>query len=310
MKFLDAEATRAGLPFDRLVPALREMFREGCEVPARHVHKVQGPQGKGVSLIMPAWQGRWFGVKTVNIFADNHTRHLPGLFSTYILYDASTGQPVLMLDGDEITSRRTAAASALAATYLAPEGANTLLVVGCGRVGSLLPEAYLAALPITKVLLWNRRSELAETVAIELRAKGIDAQAMADLPAAAGMADIVCCATLGTAPVVRGEWLKPGGHLDLIGSFTPEMREADDACFSDCDLFVDTPEALQKSGELLGPMSRDVFHAEDVRGTLEQLTRGLVPGRRHAARRTVFKAVGSALEDLAAAALAARHAGH
>ena len=126
---------------------------------------------------------------------------------------------------------------------------------------------------------------------------------MTDLPAACAQADIVSCATLATEPVVRGEWLAPGSHLDLIGSFTPAMREADDACFAGAALYVDTPEALKKSGELLGPLARGVFTAADVRGTLEALARKTASGRASDAERTVFKSVGTALEDLAAAIL-------
>jgi ornithine cyclodeaminase len=113
----------------------------------------------------------------------------------------------------------------------------------------------------------------------------------------------VSCATLATAPLIEGRWLRPGSHLDLIGSFTPAMREADDACFAGAALYVDTEEALQKSGDLLGPMSRGVFAPGDLRGTLAGLARGEVSGRRSAQERTVFKSVGTALEDLAAAIL-------
>ncbi|RYY81022.1 MAG: ornithine cyclodeaminase family protein, partial [Comamonadaceae bacterium] len=127
------------------------------------------------------------------------------------------------------------------------------------------------------------------------------ARAVRDLAAAAARADIVSCATLATEPVLHGDWLRPGTHVDLIGSFTPAMREADDAVFAGAAVYVDTPEALQKSGELLGPMARGVFLASEVRGDLAQLCAGLAPGRQGDAERTVFKSVGTALEDLAAA---------
>jgi len=283
MKIFDADTTRAALPFDALIPALQHAFAEGAQVPPRHVHTPPG----GTVLIMPAWQGDYLGIKTINIFPGNTTRGLPGLFATYVLYDATTGEPLAQIDGNEITARRTAGASALAASMLARPDAKRLLVVGRGRVGSLLPDAYRAVLPIEHVTVW-------------FRGCGID------LEAAVREADIVCCATLATEPVVKGEWLAPGSHLDLIGSFTPQMREADDDCFRGASLYVDTPEALVKSGELLGPMSRGVFAAHDVTGTLEALCRGEVFGRTDATRRTVFKSVGTALEDLAAAVLVFR----
>jgi ornithine cyclodeaminase/alanine dehydrogenase-like protein (mu-crystallin family) len=309
MKFIDTESTRRALPFDRLIPALREMFVEGCEVPLRHTHSLQaatdGPPQ--TVLIMPAWQhDRYLGIKTVAIFPGNSERGLPGLFSTYVLYDARTGEPLAQIDGNEITSRRTAAASALAASYLAPPDARSLLVVGCGRVGSLVPEALRVVRPIERVMVWDRDESAASVLAARLRAQDIDATVASDLGRAAGNADIVSCATLATQPVIQGAWLRASNHLDLIGSFTPQMREADDACFVGARLFVDTQEALQKSGDLLGPMSRGVLAAGDVAGTLSELTGGKVQGRTEAHGRTVFKAVGTALEDLAAAMLVFR----
>jgi ornithine cyclodeaminase len=313
MKTIDAAATRDALPFDRLIPALRAMFVAGCEVPLRHTHTLADAAGDtaGTLLIMPAWQpGAYLGIKTVGIFPGNSQRGLPGLHSTYLLFDAQTGVPLAQLDGNEITSRRTAAASALAASFLSRADARHLLVVGAGRVGSLLPAAYRAVRPIERVTVWDRHSASAQALVERLRADGIEAQAAGDLHAAAAEADIVSCATLATEPVLHGAWLRPGCHLDLIGSFTPAMREADDACFGDgARLYVDTAEALHKSGELLGPMARGVFAAADVAGTLADLCSGRVPGRRDGDGRTVFKSVGTALEDLAAAVLVFEQAG-
>lgn len=305
MHILDAAATRAALPFERLIPALRALFASGCEVPRRHVHAVHAAGAPPVtSLVMPAWvPGRHYGIKIVNVAPGNAARGLPGLHATYLLHDAATGAPLAWLDGDQITSRRTAAASALAASWLAPPQARHLLVVGAGQVARLLPEAYRAVRPIERVTVWARVPQRAEALCAELRRLGFDAGAAASLEAAAGAADIVSCATLATEPLVHGRWLRPGGHLDLIGSFTPAMREADDDCFAGAAIYVDTEEALAKSGELLGPMSRGVFAAADVRGTLAALARGEAGGRRDADGRTVFKSVGTALEDLAAAML-------
>lgn len=302
----DAAATRAALPFERLVPALRAMFAAGCEVPPRHVHEVgSGHTGPTfTSLIMPAWvPGRHYGVKTINIAPGNTARGLPGLHAVYLLFDGATGVPLALIDGDELTTRRTAATSALAASWLARADARHLLVVGGGRIARWLPEAHRTVRPIDRVTVWTRHAPQREALAATLRADGIEARATDDLARAAAEADIVSCATLATAPLIEGRWLRPGSHLDLIGSFTPAMREADDACFADAALYLDTVEALTKSGELLGPMSRGVFDAAAVRGTLETLARGEAGGRRHNAERTVFKSVGTALEDLAAAIL-------
>jgi ornithine cyclodeaminase len=307
MRIVDAAATRAALPFDRLVPALRELFARPCHVPPRQAHEIAVEGGAPVtSLIMPAWvPGRAYGIKTINIAPGNAARGLPGLHATYLLYDASTGVPVAMLDGDEITTRRTAAASALAASWLARADARRLLVVGAGRVARLLPLAYATVRPVERAGVWARSPDAAQACAAKWRSAGFDAHAEPDLAAAVARADIVSCATLATAPVVQGRWLREGSHLDLIGSFTPTMREADDDCFRGARVYVDTAEALAKSGDLLGPMSRGVLAAGDVAGTLEDLCRGAAAGRRTDAERTVFKSVGSALEDLAAAMLVA-----
>lgn len=305
MKIFDAATTRGALPFERLIPALRMMFERGCVVPKRHVHELAAPDGGSLTvLVMPAWQpGGYFGVKTVNIAPGNAARGLPGLHSSYMLYDATTGVPLAQIDGNELTSRRTAAASALAASWLARTDAKRLLVVGAGRVASLLPDACRAVRPIEQVVVWARAAQRASALASVLCERGIDAAAVANLEAAVGTAHIVSCATLATEPLIRGAWLQPGSHLDLIGSFTSAMREADDACFAGASVYVDTDEALQKSGDLLGPIARGVFDPAQLRGTLRDLCRGTAGGRRSNEERTVFKAVGTALEDLAAAIL-------
>jgi ornithine cyclodeaminase len=308
MKHFDEAATRAPLGFERLVPALRAAFATGAQVPPRHVHAVDTAAGdsssKGTVLIMPAWSDAGFlGIKTINIFPGNSERGLPGLHATYVLYDARTGVPLAMMDGNEITARRTAAASALGASFLARTDARRLLVLGTGRIARMLPAAHASVRPIDELWVWNHRPEGAQALAAQWRAEGWNARAATDLEAAVRQADIVSCATLATSPLVRGEWLAPGSHLDLIGSFTPAMREADVRCFEGALTWVDTDEALQKSGDLLDAMAAGTLRAQEVRGTLATLCRGERPGRTNDSERTVFKAVGSALEDLAAATL-------
>lgn len=307
MRVLTNYQTAAHLPFDHLIKALKGFFNEGCEVPLRHNHAIASDDAShnGILLLMPAWQqGKRLGVKTVSIFPNNQTLGLPGLHSVFILYDANTGAPLAVLDGDVITSRRTAAASALAAQWLSRPDSSTLLVVGAGRVGSLLPEAYRSVRPIERVLVWDRNAEAATTMATHLREQGVDALAVDNLEDAARTADIITCATLATAPLILGEWLKPGTHLDLIGGFTPAMRESDDECLRKSTVFIDTTEALLKAGDILTPIANGAFSEQQVAATLEQLCRGQHVGRKDDKEITVFKAVGTALEDLAAASLA------
>jgi ornithine cyclodeaminase/alanine dehydrogenase-like protein (mu-crystallin family) len=305
LKVLDAAATEAALPFSRLIPALRELFIVGCEVPQRHSHTLHHGDGPALtSLLMPAWQpGGCYAVKIVNIAPGNAARGLPGLHASLLLHDATTGAPLVLMDGNQVTARRTAAASALAASYLARTDASHLLVVGAGRVAALLPEAYSQVRRIRRVTVWARRFDAARALADRLHQQGFNALAVQDLGPAVASADIVSCATLSTAPLVQGRWLQAGSHLDLIGGFTPAMREADERCFVGASLFVDTQEALTKSGDLLTPMQHGLFTLADVRAQLHELCQGKHPGRVHGRERTVFKSVGTALEDLAAAML-------
>jgi ornithine cyclodeaminase len=307
VRYLDAAELAGRLPWPALVQALRTAHTQDFVVPLRHTHVIEQPGGEaGTVLLMPAWQpGRHFGVKTVNIFPGNRARGLPGLHAVYALFDATTGVPLALLDGSELTARRTAAASALASDYLARTDARALLLVGAGRVGSLMTDALRAVRPgITRIAVWNRSPAGAETLAARLRQQGHAAQAVTDLEAAVRQADIVSCATLSTAALVCGEWLQPGTHLDLIGSFTPAMREADGLCLARGRVFVDTEEALAKSGDVLSAIAEGHFDVAQLQATLAQLCRGQRAGRVNADEITVFKAVGTALSDLAAAELA------
>lgn len=304
---LDAATTAAHLAPADLIAALGRAFGEGAEVPLRHTHRIEDPAGPGGTvLLMPAWKpGGRLGIKTVTIFPGNGARGLPGLHSLYTLFDATTGVPLAQLDGNEITSRRTAAASALAASFLARDDAASLLVLGSGRVARLLPDAMRCVRPIERIAVWNHRPAGAVALARTWREQGLDAQPVTNLAAAVARADIVSCATLAAAPLVRGEWLREGAHLDLIGSFTPQMRECDAACFARARVWVDTDEALAKSGDVLGAIAEGGFDIVRVQGTLAQLCRGERAGRQNRSEITLFKAVGNALEDLAAAELVA-----
>jgi ornithine cyclodeaminase/alanine dehydrogenase-like protein (mu-crystallin family) len=301
MKILDAAQTAAALPFDRLIPVLRDAFVSGAEVPLRHRHDIAQSDGTTAALLlMPAWRANGLvGVKVVSVFPGNGARGLPAVSASYLLCDGATGQHLALIDGGEITRRRTAAASALAGSFLAREDATSLLIVGSGHVGGLMAEAYRLVRPIGRVMVWNIRPAGAERLAARL-----GAEAVTDLAAAVQQADIVSCATLSHEPLVRGEWLRPGTHLDLIGGFTPAMREADDDAVRRSRVFIDTDAALAEAGDLIDPIAHGVLRREDIAGSLFSLCRGEAPGRRDPAEITLFKSVGSAVEDLAAAGLA------
>ncbi|MDM9559266.1 ornithine cyclodeaminase family protein [Bordetella petrii] len=304
MLIIDTEQTRRALAFPDVIAALRDAFLAGASVPPRHVHSIESGGARGTSLIMPAWNEQgYFGVKVINIFPENTRQGLPGLHAVYTLYSARTGVPLAQVDGDVVTVWRTAGAAALGASYLARPDARVLLIVGSGRIAGLLAPAMRAVRPIERVLVWNVRPEGARALAASLAGQGFDAQAVEALEPAVRQADIVSCATLSTEPLVRGAWLRPGTHLDLIGSFKPDMKETDPACFDGTEVYVDTDEAPTKSGDLLAAFEAGVLAPAAIRGTLADLISGQAPGRTAASQVTVFKAVGSALEDLTLAAM-------
>lgn len=288
-----------------LIDAVERQFRDGCEVPDRHHHTMKVPgQADATMLLMPAWQpGKRIGVKLVNVFPDNTKRGLPSISADYLLYDGETGRALASMDGSVITARRTAAAAALGAKFISREESQTLFMVGAGRVGSMVPHAIRTVRPIRRVLVWDLKQEAAEALCTELQSAGMDACAELDLRAGVGEADIISCATLSTKPLIEGASLKPGQHLDLIGSFTPEMRETDDDAMRIAEVYIDTSTALMESGDLVFPLKSGAITEGSLIGTLTSLCRGEVAGRTDPAAITIFKAVGTALEDLAAASL-------
>ena len=304
MKVVTASELAAVLDDRGLVERLREAFREGAEAPLRHRHAVPAPGGEGTLLLMPAWQaGRSLGVKVVTVFPGNAARGLSAVQAAYLLLDAETGEPEALLDGAMLTRRRTAAASALAADYLARRDSATLVMVGTGSLAPHLIGAHAAMRPIREVRVWGRSPEKARALAASFDRVDLRVTAVEDLEASVRGADIVSCATLSTTPLVRGAWLRPGTHLDLVGGFTPAMREADDDALRRSRVFVDTPAALEEAGDVVQPLASGVLKKEDV-PDLFDLVRGRRPGRLADAEITVFKSVGAALEDLAAAGLA------
>jgi ornithine cyclodeaminase len=294
------------LPFARLIAAIEEGFRSECDVPLRHHHHMKNDtEEDAVLLLMPAWQARGYGgVKLVNVVPGNSARGRAAISASYVLFDRQTGEHLLILDGGELTARRTAAASALAARKVARPDSRHLLLVGAGRVGSNIPHAYRSVLPIDTVRVFNRDREKAAALAAGLRKDGIDADVAEDLEAACKSADIITCATLSQEPVLRGAWLRPGQHVDLIGSFTPHMREADDEVMRRGTVFLDTGHAKIESGDIALPLKSGALRETDIAGTLFDLCRNGAHERTGDDEITVFKSVGSAIEDLAAAILA------
>jgi ornithine cyclodeaminase len=312
LRIVDAfEASRL-LPMKPLIDGLREFHVEGCEVPPRHHHSITVPgQPEATLLVMPSWKeksedGGYLGIKLVTVFPGNSARGLPALTSVYLLFDSGTGVQLANIDGNAITLRRTVATSALAASYLSREDSEYLLVLGAGRVASLLPEAYAAVRNIRRIGVWDIHPENASRMVRGLVDAGLDAAVVSDVERGVRAADIVTSATLATSPLIKGEWLQPGVHVDLIGAFTPGMREVDDEAVRRSAVFVDTIEAMREAGDLVHPIESGIFSPDRLRGSLPGLCRQEIPGRSSPEEITMFKAVGTALADLAAASMVYR----
>jgi len=299
MRIYSREDVIRALPYDRLVTELPRRLLAGAEAPQRHVHMVTQPGEPDASLLMmPAWSASGAGgVKIVNVTPGNVGRDLPAVTASYLLFDAVTGEHKALLDGGELTARRTAAVAAVAADRLARDDAHRLLLVGSGRIATELAFAYRAVRDMRRVWVYSPTQKNAERLAHHLRDNGFDAHACDDVEEGVGDADIVACATLSKEPIVKGLWLKPGQHVALIGGYLADMREADDEAIQRAAVWVDTLAALKEAGDVMA------LSEADIKGTLFDLC-GLsaVDGRDEMI--TVFKSVGDASQDLAAAAIA------
>lgn len=303
LRVYSAEEVHAALPWADLADALEDAFIAGdAEVPLRHAHALPGD---GSLLLMPAWSPDALGVKLVTVMPGAAAHGAGTVQASYLLLDRHSGVPVALIDGEALTLRRTAAASALAAQHLARPDAERLLVIGTGRLAPWMAQAHVALQPdLAHVEVWGRNADAAEDVVEALREEGIDAEVALDLRAAVEKADLITCATTSREPLLRGAWLREGTHVDLVGAFRRDMREADDAAILRSRVVVDTyAGALAEAGDLTQPIERGVIRREHVVAELAQVLRGEVQGRITLQDVTLFKSVGTAVEDLAAARL-------
>jgi ornithine cyclodeaminase/alanine dehydrogenase-like protein (mu-crystallin family) len=299
----DAAAVVAATPWPRLLAALESAFASPHVAPDRHIHRIVVPGAEdATALLMPAWiEGETYGVKLANIFPSNGKIGLPAVSAAYVLFDGRTGAFRALIDGGMLTARRTAATSALASRMLSRPDSSTLLMLGAGRMARLLIEAHRTVRPISRVLVWARRSEQAGALAASIGGEVVD-----DIDGALGKADIVSAATLSRLPLIAGANLRTGTHLDLVGAFTPEMREADAEAVARSSVFIDTlGGAKAEAGDLIQAQREKRFDWGDVVADLAALVTGAHAGRDSAAQITLFKSVGAAIEDLAAARLVA-----
>jgi alanine dehydrogenase len=295
------------LDYPSLVDALAAGFAADWTVPVRHHYSIPMPdESEQTLLLMPAWEaGQAIGMKLATITPGNGPRGLPAVNAVYLLVDGPTGQPRALIEGATLTVRRTAAASALAARYLARPDASRMLMVGAGALSRPLVEAHCSQRPIRRVQLWARDTDKRDAKVKELAALGLPVEPAEDLERGAREADLISCATLSKEPLIRGVWLTSGAHLDLVGAFTPAMRESDDDAVKRASLFCDTRAgAMKEGGDLVIPLKAGLITESAVKADLADLARGRHKGRASADEITLFKSVGTAIEDFAAARLA------
>lgn len=304
--FFGADEVSELLPWPALIAAIESILTEtGAEAPERTVHTIPDADGNDAAFLMkPGWvAGDVIAVKAVTFFPNNGQLDLPTINAGVLLFSGANGTFLGACDGNVLTTRRTAAASAVAAKRLARTDAKRLLVVGTGALSPMTARAHCAVRDYDIVEVWGRDVDKARRVANSLITESIPARVAEDLDAAVPEADVITCVTGATAPLVKGALLQPGTHVDLIGSFTPEMRETDDDVMRRGTVFVDTRADGSIAGDISQPLDRGVITVDDLVGDLAELVAGTHPGRTSAEEITVFKSAGIALEDVAAARL-------
>jgi ornithine cyclodeaminase len=303
---LSNDRIEALLDYPNLVAVLRRAFAANYTTPLRHHHNFDNPAAEKHStlLLMPSWDNeQYLGVKMVTISPENTRRSLPTIQGTYFLFDLRSGVPLLRCDARLLTVKRTAAASALASTYLSRPESERLLMIGTGYLAPHLIEAHAAVRPIKRVDIWGRNFQKAKQLADNHSLKNIEIKATSNLEDAVSKADIISAATLAKTPILKGEWLQAGQHLDLVGSYLPDHREADDDVIRQSIIYVDVMEgATKETGDIVMPLQSGLINRDDIRGDLFSLCRSSSETlRADASEITLFKSVGHALEDLATA---------
>ncbi len=264
-------------------------------------------QNDNSMLNRAAWiPGLGLGLKTVTIFPDNPQASppIPSVHGVVILYDSDNGTISAIIDGIAVTKWKTAGDSMLGARYLARPDSRNILIMGSGTLARSLVEAYHAIFPdLEDIFIWSRNSQNADQLSRDMAELGFRVQPTSDLPQAAGKADIISTATLSATPILLGQWITPGTHVDLIGAFRPDMRETDDTTLQKARIFVDSRQTtIHHIGELMIPIAAGVITEKDILGDFYDLCSGM-QGRTCDQDITVFKNGGGAHLDLMTAGL-------
>lgn len=308
MQFIDKQTIEQHYDFAELIKRLRSAFAESTvEVPMRHHHDYPNPpeQDESTLLLMPAWDpGKDLGVKMVTVSPNNGEYNLPSIQGLYLLFDAHKGYCKCLMDAKSITAFRTAATSALASSYLSREDSKSLLMVGTGALSPMLVKAHATVRNLEKVYVWGRSTEKAQAVVEQLKDVSFSVEVVETIAQGIEKADIISVATLSKTPLIDGSLLKEGQHLDMVGAYKPDMREADDQCLLRANIFIDHyAGALKETGDIVIPLTEGTIERGDIQADLFELTRSAKPGRQSDSEITFFKSVGHALEDLVAATL-------
>ncbi|WP_044873863.1 ornithine cyclodeaminase family protein [Pseudomonas sp. LFM046] len=307
LSFFTNADVAAALGYPQLIEALRQGLATPADAPVRASHAL--PHDASL-LCMPVWQqGQGVGVKLVTVFPHNGEKGLPSVAALFTLFDDATGQPRAVLEASELTARRTACTSALAASALARQDASRLLVVGTGTLAAHMVRAHSVVREYQRVDIWGRHPDKTAELVRQLAAEGYPVHVAPDLQTCAQQADCISCVTTSTSPLILGDWLRPGTHLDLVGAFLPTMRETDSAAVARSRIVVDTRAgALEEAGDLLLAIAEGAITEQNIHFELADLLHGR--GHRQGdSEITLFKSVGYALEDLIAAKLLLSNAG-
>ncbi|KAF5743500.1 hypothetical protein HS088_TW08G00084 [Tripterygium wilfordii] len=307
--FITADSLHSILSHDSLIRYFNTHLPTVSQTLNSPTRQSYGVSSSSSLLLMPSWSSSpslpYIGVKLVTSFPENSSLNLPGIHASYVLFSSTTGQTLATMDGTILTLYRTACVSGLASKILSRQDCKVLVMIGAGALAPHLIKAHLAARPsLSRVIIWNRTMEKAKGLAEKLEAEfagEVGFESGENLEEIIGLGDIVSCATNAEAPLVKGEKLKMGAHLDLVGSFKETMRECDDEAIRRGKVFVDNEAALVEAGELVGVFERGVIKKSDIGGNLVELINGQKVGRRESGEITVFKSVGSAAVDILAA---------
>lgn len=306
IKLIDAKFIEEYTSFTALISELYKGFSsKNVIVPMRHHHEFPNPEVDADStlLLMPAWTpSKDAGVKIVSVSPKNNQFDLPSIHGTYIYMDAKTGALKAILEAKSLTAKRTAAASALASSFLSKKDASSLLMIGTGALSINLIKAHAAVRPITQVYIWGRNFDKANAICNALSHASFAIEAIQNIEDKISDVAIISCATLSKTPLIFGKHLQKGQHIDLVGAYKRDMREADDEVISKASVFVDTMQGgLKESGDIVIPLEKGIISKQDIKADLFQLCSKEKMGRQSNNDITVFKSVGHALEDLIAA---------